>query len=84
MQYGLVAALSRRDPAGLGWIVALAGVGGTVSGIIQASVGEPTAFSSAVGIVATVITLWLLLMGVLLVRNDRLLASTDQSGDNEE
>ena len=67
--YGLAAALSDVYPRWLGWIVAVAGVGGAVSGAIQAYMGEPTAFSTVAGIAApTVITLWLLVTGVLLVR----------------
>jgi Domain of unknown function (DUF4386) len=67
--YGLAGAYSRIYPAWLGWIVAIAGLGGSVSGIIQASIGEPTNVTTALGIAApTVITLWLLVMGLLLLR----------------
>lgn len=69
--YGLAGALSRIYPSWLGWLVVIAGVGGSVSGVIQAWIGEPTAITTAIGIAApTVITLWLLVMGLLLIRLD--------------
>ncbi len=69
--YGMAGALSRIYPAWLGWLVVIAGVGGSVSGVIQAWIGEPTAVTTAIGIAApTVITLWLLVMGLLLIRLD--------------
>lgn len=56
----------------LGWTVTVAAVGGAVSGLIQAYMGEPTAITQTLGIAApTVITLWLLVMGVLLIRKGR-------------
>jgi hypothetical protein len=67
--FGLAAALSEAYPRWLGWIVVVAGLGGMVSGVIQAYIGEPTPVSTAVGIAApTIITLWLLVMGILLLR----------------
>jgi hypothetical protein len=83
--YGLAAALGRGCPHWPGWIVAAAGVGGTLSGTVQAFMGEPTALSSALGIVApTVITLWLLVMGILLMRTGPQAAEADphQAKDN--
>jgi hypothetical protein len=66
---GLAASLSRVYPRRLGWIAVIGGAGGAVSGVIQAYLGEPTPVTEALGIAApSIITLWLLLMGVLLVR----------------
>src|SRR6266487_6269968 len=70
--YGLAVALSEVYPRWLGWIVAVAGLGGAGSGVIQAYIGEPSALTSALGIAApTVITVWLLVVGVLLFRKGR-------------
>lgn len=67
--YGLAAALSNLYPAWLGWTAAVGGAGGAVSGVVQAYIGEPSTTTTALGIAApTVITLWLLVMGVLLMR----------------
>jgi hypothetical protein len=68
--FGLAAALSQVYPRWLGWIVVVAGLGGAAAGVIQAYMGMPTPFSTAMGIGApTIITLWLLVMGILLGRN---------------
>jgi hypothetical protein len=70
--YGLAAALSDVYPRWLGWVAVAGGVGGGVSGVIQAYIGEPSALTTALGIAApTTITLWLLIMGILLVRASR-------------
>jgi len=67
--FGLAAALSNLYPPWLGWVVAIGGAGGAVSGVIQAYVGEPSALTKALGIAApTIITLWLLVMGIMLMR----------------
>jgi hypothetical protein len=68
--FGLAVALSDVYPRGLGWVAFLAGVGSIGAGLIQAYVGEPTGASRVLTIISpTVITLWLLVIGVLLVRN---------------
>jgi Domain of unknown function (DUF4386) len=70
--YGLAVALSDAYPRWLGWVAAIAGVGSIAAGLIQALVGEPTAASRVLTIIGpTVITLWLLVLGVLLVRKAR-------------
>jgi Domain of unknown function (DUF4386) len=70
--YGLAGALSQVYPRWLGWIGVAGGAGGAVSGVVQAYIGEPSALTEALGIAApTVITLWLLVMGILLVRRGR-------------
>jgi Domain of unknown function (DUF4386) len=67
--FGLAAALSGAWPRWLGWTAAVGGAGGALSGVIQAYMGQPTAITKVLGIAApTVITLWLLVMGVLLIR----------------
>jgi hypothetical protein len=68
--FGLAVALSRVYPRWLGWVVFAAGVGSIGAGLIQAYVGEPTGASRILTIIGpTVITLWLLVMGILLIRN---------------
>jgi hypothetical protein len=67
--FGLAVALSDVYPRGLGWIVLVAGVASIGAGLVQAFVGEPTEASRGLTIFGpTVITLWLLVIGVLLVR----------------
>src|SRR5262245_52778267 len=70
--FGLAVALSNVYPRWLGWVAVVAGVASIGAGLIQASVGEPTGASRALTIFGpTVITLWLLVIGVLLVRKER-------------
>jgi hypothetical protein len=67
--FGLAAALSQLYPAWLGWAAAIGGAGGAVSGVIQAYLGETSGLTKALGIAApTIITLWLLVMGIMLMR----------------
>ncbi len=67
--YGLAVALSRVYPRWLGWVVVVAGLGSIVVGIIQAYEGESTSTTRVLTIIfPTIITLWLALMGVLVVR----------------
>lgn len=68
--FGLAVALSGVYPRWLGWTVVVAGAASIGAGLIQALVGEPTTASRVLTIFGpTVITLWLLAMGILLVRN---------------
>jgi hypothetical protein len=70
--FGLAVALSHVYPRWLGWVVVVAGVASIGAGLIQALVGESTTASRILTIFApTVITLWLLIMGILLLRNER-------------
>jgi hypothetical protein len=70
--YGLAVALSDAYPRWLGWVAVAAGVGSIGAGLVQALAGEPTNASRVLTIIGpTVITLWLLVMGVLLVRRAR-------------
>jgi hypothetical protein len=58
--YGLAVAWSRQYPRWLGWVVVAAGIGSVAAGLLQATVGEPTALSRVLTIIfPTVITLWL-------------------------
>ena len=70
--FGLAVALGRVYPRWLGWVVVVAGVASIGAGLIQALVGEPTTASRILTIFGpTVITLWLAVMGVLLLRRVR-------------
>jgi hypothetical protein len=70
--FGLAVAAADVYPRALGWVAVLAGVLSLVAGLIQAAVGEPTEASRLLTIIGpTVITLWLLIMGVLLLRLSR-------------
>ena len=69
--FGLAVALSGVYPRGLGWVVVVAGVASVAAGLVQAFTGEPTEASQGLTIFGpTVITLWLLVVGVLLLRAD--------------
>jgi hypothetical protein len=67
--FGLAVALSDAYPRWLGWVVVVAGVVSIGAGLIQALTGEPTDASRGLTIFGpTVITLWLLVIGILLMR----------------
>jgi hypothetical protein len=67
--FGLAVALSGVYPRGLGWVVFVAGAASIGAGLVQAFTGEPTEASRGLTIFGpTVITLWLLVVGILLVR----------------
>lgn len=70
--FGLAVAFSGIYPRWLGWTVVSAGILSIPAGLIQALIGEPSNASRILTIIGpTVITLWLLAMGVLLVRRSR-------------
>ena len=70
--FGLAVALSDVYPRGLGWVVVVAGAASVGAGMVQAFTGEPTEASGGLTIFGpTVITLWLLAVGILLVRLGR-------------
>jgi hypothetical protein len=70
--FGLAVALSEVYPRGLGWVVVVAGAASVGAGMVQAFTGEPTEASGGLTIFGpTVITLWLLAVGILLVRMGR-------------
>jgi hypothetical protein len=67
---GLAVALTNAFPRWLGWTAAVAGSGSIGAGLVQAFTGEPTIASLILTIIGpTVISLWLLVMGILLLRN---------------
>ena len=66
---GLAVALGGGYPRWLGWVAVIAGVGSIAAGLVQAFTGEPTVTSLVLTIIGpTVISLWLLVMGVLMWR----------------
>jgi hypothetical protein len=70
--FGIAVTLSGVYRSFLGWIVAVAGVLSVGAGLVQAIPGEPTTASRVLTIIGpTVITLWLLVIGVSLVRQAR-------------
>lgn len=67
--FGIAVALSAAYPRWLGWTAAIAGLGSIGAGVVQAFTGEPTVTSLVLTIIGpTVISLWLLVMGVLVAR----------------
>jgi hypothetical protein len=67
--FGLAVAFSDVYPRWLGWLGFLAGVASTAASSIQAAVGEPTDVSRILTIIGpTIITLWILVIGVLMWR----------------
>ena len=70
--FGMAVAFSGAYRRWLGWVVVAAGVVSVGAGLIQAFTGEPTVASRVLTIIGpTVITLWLLVIGVLLIRKVR-------------
>jgi hypothetical protein len=66
---GIAVALSSAFPRWLGWTAAAAGSGSIAAGLVQAITGEPTITSLILTIIGpTVICLWLLVIGILLLR----------------
>jgi hypothetical protein len=67
--FGLAVALSDVYPRWLGWVAFVAGLVSVAAGLVQAAVGEPTSASQILTIIGpTIITLWLLVIGLLLWR----------------
>jgi Domain of unknown function (DUF4386) len=70
--FGLAVLRSEIYPRWLAWTALLAGVFSIAAGVIQAAVREPTDASRVLTIIGpAVITIWLLIMGVLLLRMSR-------------
>jgi hypothetical protein len=66
---GLAVALDRVYPRWLGWLAALAGLGSVAAGLVQAFTGEPTVASLILTIIGpTIISLWVVIVGVLMAR----------------
>jgi hypothetical protein len=78
---GLAVALSDAYPRWLGWVAAFAGLGSIGASMVQAFTGEPTQASLVLTIIGpTVISLWLLVMGVLLGRKAASVRLTPRDG----
>jgi hypothetical protein len=70
--FGLAVSLSGAYPRWFGSVAVVAGVLSALAGTIQASVGEPTTASRVLTIVGpTLITFWVLCIGVFLLRRAR-------------
>ncbi|HEX3200832.1 MAG TPA: hypothetical protein VHW42_02690, partial [Actinomycetes bacterium] len=70
--FGLAVAFSDVHPRWLGWVVLVAGVASIGAGLVQAFTGAPTEASRGLTIFGpTVITLWLMVIGFVLVRLGR-------------
>src|ERR687891_2230458 len=79
--YGLAVAWSWVYPRWLGWVVVVAGLGSVAVGLVQAYVGESTGVTRILTIVfPTVITLWLAVMGALLLRRASSLERSVEGG----
>jgi hypothetical protein len=66
---GLAVALNGVYPRWLGWVAAVAGLFSVAAGLVQAFTGEPTVASLVLTIIGpTIISLWVLVMGVLMGR----------------
>jgi hypothetical protein len=66
---GLAVAFNGIYPRWLGWLAAFAGLGSVAAGLVQAFTGEPTVASLVLTIIGpTIISLWVLVMGVLMAR----------------
>lgn len=66
---GFAVALNDVYPRWLGWIAVFAGLGSVAAGLVQAFTGEPTVASLVLTIIGpTIISLWVLVMGVLMGR----------------
>jgi ABC-type multidrug transport system fused ATPase/permease subunit len=76
---GLAVALSGVYPRWLGWLAAFAGLGSVAAGLVQAFTGRPTVATLVLTIIGpTVISLWVLIVGVLLYRQAGRLAQRNQ------
>lgn len=69
LAFGLAVAFSHVFPRWLGWLAVAAGAGSVMAGLVQALTGKPTVASLILTIIGpTVIALWMLVVGVLMVR----------------
>src|SRR5215213_9279531 len=66
---GLAVAWSGEYPRWLGWVAVVAGVGSVPVGLVQAYMGESIGFTRIATIIfPTIITLWVVVMSVLILR----------------
>jgi hypothetical protein len=64
----------------VGWIVVVAGVASIGAGLVQGMTGEPTTLSRILTIIGpTVITLWLLTIGIMMARHASRLRALDRN-----
>jgi hypothetical protein len=64
-----IQASTRCSTSWLGWLAAFAGLFSVAAGLVQAFTGEPTVASLVLTIIGpTIISLWVLVMGVLMGR----------------
>ena len=78
--FGLAVAASTNFPRWFGWVVVLGGIESIVAGLLQADSGTPLEATRVLTIIGpTIITLWLAVMGVLLVREARRVGRTDEA-----
>lgn len=67
--FGLAVAIGDAYPRWLGWVVVLAGIASIGASLVQGVTGEPSTLSRILTMVGpTVITLWLLTIGVLMAQ----------------
>ena len=70
--YGLAVAWSGLYPRWLGWVAVVAGFGSMAVGLVQAYAGESTTLTRSLTIVfPTIITLWVVQLGILVLRRTR-------------
>jgi hypothetical protein len=67
--FGLAVAVSERFPRWLGWVAVVAGVASIGAGLVQGILGEPSMASRILTIIGpTIITLWMLTIGLLMAQ----------------
>lgn len=70
--FGLAVARSRTYPAALGWVAVAAGAGSMIVGVVQGYLGESTGLTQVLTIIfPTVITAWVVAVGVLSLQKTR-------------
>jgi hypothetical protein len=67
--FGLAVASSERFPRWLGWVAVVAGVASISAGLVQGILGEPSMASRILTVIGpTIITLWMLTIGLLMAQ----------------
>jgi hypothetical protein len=79
--FGLAIALGNIYPRWLGWVVVAAGIASIGASMIQGATGEPSMLSRILTIIGpTVITLWMLAIGILMAHRASFLSGLGQEG----
>jgi Domain of unknown function (DUF4386) len=79
--FGLAVAFSDVYPRWLGWVAVAAGIGSVAASLAQGTVGEPTELSRILTIIGpTVITLWLIAIGILMARRQTAIKRGQSAG----